>query len=81
MQSALIGAAAFAGGLIGGLLPALLSNTLGWPLATPAPYRVPLALAALIAVVLVRSTWPSPLALLSRWCASRIFPVPVTLWL
>lgn len=46
MQSALIGLAAFGGGMVAGLLPWLLGAALGWPLTSPAPYRVPLALAA-----------------------------------
>jgi MFS family permease len=66
LQSALIGLAAFAGGMLAGLLPPLVSATLGWPLASPAPYRVPLALAAL---VFVPALWA-----ISRTHAARLAP-------
>lgn len=66
MQSALIGTAAFTGGMLAGVLPLLANATLGWPLASPAPYRVPLALAAL---VFVSALWT-----ISRTHAARLAP-------
>lgn len=46
-QTALWAFCAFLGGLIGGFLPAALAAALGWSLDNPAPYAVPLIVAAL----------------------------------
>ncbi len=46
-QTALWAFCAFLGGLIGGFLPAPLAAALGWSLADPAPYAVPLIVAAI----------------------------------
>ncbi|MFN8482021.1 MAG: MFS transporter [Anaerolineae bacterium] len=46
-QTALWAFCAFLGGLIGGFLPASLAAALGWSLDNPAPYAVPLIVAAL----------------------------------
>ncbi len=50
LQIATWSISAFAGALVGGLLPGALAAAFGLSTATPAPYRVPLMLAALLLV-------------------------------
>lgn len=46
IQVAIWPLAAFAGSLIGGIMPSIVSSVSGAPLTSPAPYRIPLMMAA-----------------------------------
>lgn len=50
LQSFLLAIAAFIGGLVGGFLPGVFATAIGQTLDSPAPYRFPLLIAALVMV-------------------------------
>jgi MFS family permease len=56
VQTAVYAMAAFAGGSLGGLIPGWVSAVTGMPLTEPLPYRVPLLVISLTAVVALAVT-------------------------
>ena len=56
VQTAVYAMAAFAGGSLGGLIPGWVSTVTGMPLTEPLPYRVPLLVISLTAVVALAVT-------------------------
>lgn len=75
MQTALLALAAFSGALVGGFLPTLFASVMEMSLQQPAPYRLPLAFAALL---MIPAVWAILRTRLDPALAGDSTPVPAS---